>query len=115
MLINFEEITTDLTPEELEWLELMVIGLRKYTAQNPIKAPDIVAGWNSKPGRLKMTEVKLRKFCNHIRANGILPLIATSKGYFVSWDKEDIRNQVTSLEQRSRSIQSSADGLKRFL
>ena len=115
MLKTFEEITTDLSPEELEWVELMVIGLRKYTSDKPIKAPDIVAGWNSKPGRIRLTEVRLRKFCNHIRVNGILPVIATSNGYFVSWDKQVIQDQIISLEQRARSIQDSANGLKRFL
>jgi hypothetical protein len=57
----------------------------------------------------------LRKLVNHIRVKGILPIIATSQGYYVSYDKQDILDQINSLTQRANSILNSANGLRNFL
>jgi hypothetical protein len=47
--------------------------------------------------------------------NGIMPIIATSQGYYVSHDKQEILDQINSLTQRANSIMNSANGLKNFL
>ncbi len=52
----------------------------------------------------------VRKFINNMRKNGI-PVLANSRGYFVSYDKEDILESYHSLINRSREIVSAADGL----
>ena len=52
---------------------------------------------------------------NHIRTNGLLPLMASSKGYYVSFDKKDIESQIKSLKQRANSINGCAEGLKKFI
>lgn len=118
MLTNFETITNELTEEEMKVLPLLVYGFRSHTKANPIKAPEIVKAMNQYlegKTKLRMSEVRLRKFCNHIRSNGLLPLIATSDGYYCSTDREEIQKQITSLEERARSIQRCADGLKYFV
>jgi hypothetical protein len=119
MITNFESITRELTPEEVEILPFILKGLQGHRKENPIKAPEIVRQFNdflrSRGKKIRITEPRLRKFCNHIRTGALLPLIATPAGYFVSWDKNDILSQVTSLEQRASSISESARGLKNFI
>ena len=70
---------------------------------------------SNKNYKIKINGPRLRKFVNHIRTNSILPLIATSKGYFVTDDKEIILTQIVSLMQRANSIEGCAQGLKEFL
>lgn len=69
--------------------------------------------FNKKPYKFRQTT--LRKIINHIRINSILPVISGNKGYYISYDKRDVFNMIESLESRAGSIQSSADGLKKFL
>ena len=116
MITNFENITTELNEKELEILPSIIKAFRKYTKDNPIKAPEIVSRYNaSTTSGIKLSQPRLRKICNHIRSYGLLPLIATSKGYYVSYDKEEIKLQITSLRERANSIENCAIGLQEFL
>jgi hypothetical protein len=62
-----------------------------------------------------MTGVRLRKMVNYIRSNSLIPLIATSHGYFTSDCKQTIQEQIKSLQERANSIERCAQGLKKFL
>lgn len=121
MITNFEELTHELTSDEKTLLPFLINGFKKRTNQNPVKAPDIIKGVNQNPAKFglrvkyKFSEVRLRKLCNFIRSEGILPLIASSKGYYVSYDKNEIINQIKSLNERGEAIINSANGLKKFL
>jgi len=53
----------------------------------------------------------LRKLTHFLRCNSILPLIATSKGYYVSYDNAEIDKQIKSLQERAAAIIESANGL----
>jgi len=118
-ITNFEQHTAELNKDELAMLQAVIDGFRKHGETNPIKAPVIVTQMNEylsrKKSKLKMNEVRLRKFCNYIRSNSLLPLIATSDGYYVSDDHEKIRSQIKSLRERASSISKCADGLTAFL
>ena len=118
MILNFEEITEELNPDEIALLEPLKKGLNTKTKDNPIKAPQIIKAmdaYSNKHGLIYLSEPRLRKLISHIRVNGIIPVIATSKGYYVSYDKQEILDQITSLTQRANSILDSANGLKKFL
>jgi hypothetical protein len=119
MVTNFEDITEELSDEELFLVEVIIRGLSKRNKHNPLKSDEIVAIINKNKEKYKLktkfTNVRLRKCCNYIRKNGLLPLIATSKGYYVSTDKNEINKQIESLEQRASAILRSANGLKEFL
>lgn len=115
MIVNFENITNELTEVELTILPMVIRGFSNYNKNNPIKEPEIVERFNQKDYGVKLTGARLRKIVNHIRTNGLLPLIATSKGYYVSYDEVEIETQIKSLKQRARSIDSCADGLSKFL
>jgi hypothetical protein len=117
MIENFEEITKELNQEELKLVPVLIEKFSNHSYANPIKAPDIVNEMNNNIGcsNALMTGPRLRKLCNHIRSNGLLPLIATSKGYFISTDKDVIKSQIRSLRQRANSINNCADGLEEFI
>jgi hypothetical protein len=117
MITNFDDHTQNLTDKELAIVPRIIIGFKRYTKENPIKAEQIVKNYNGnvQKGEVKLTQPRLRKICNHIRSYGLLPLIATSKGYYVSYDKEEIKLQITSLLERARSIENCAIGLQEFV
>jgi hypothetical protein len=118
MIINFESYTEQLSKDEISLLPLMIKGFKKHDISNPIKADDIIdkmneflAGRNAK----RLTGARLRKIVNFIRCEGILPLVATSNGYYVSYDKFEIEKQIESLHQRAAGINKAAEGLQNFL
>jgi arginine repressor len=113
MIKNFELITHDLTDEEMELAEVVMKGLKTKTKENPIKGAEICKKLNEKG--YNITEARLRKITNMIRSLGKLPIIATSKGYYCSYDKEEIENQIQSLMERANAIIKSAEGLKKFI
>jgi len=115
MITNFEDVTYELTDVEKKMLPLLVQGFKKYTKENPIKEPDIVKRFNERNVGMKLSGVRLRKLVNYIRTKGLLPLIATNKGYFVSYDKSVIASQIQSLRERANSINDCAKGLEAFI
>jgi len=113
MITNFEEITVELTEKELALVPVFVRAFGKYGKENPIKASEIVKQCNKKQPKT-ITEPRLRKICNYIRSNSLLPLIATSSGYYVSNDAEEIEKQIKSLTERANSILKCAEGLRKL-
>ena len=115
---NFEEHTQDLNELEISILPQVIDAFKKYDKSNPIKAEIICKNFNVwldvKNIKLKMTPARVCKFCNYIRKNGKLPLIATSKGYYVSNDVNEINLEIQSLRERANSINAAADGLMKF-
>lgn len=115
MVTNFEHITSELTQQELELIPILVKGFHKHRKENPILARDIVRMMNlylqSRNFQVTFTEARLRKCVNFIRTNAILPLMATSNGYYISWDSDEIYSQIQSLEERANSIKRCAGGL----
>jgi hypothetical protein len=118
MVKNFESETQELSQEELMLVNPLMLGLESKTKAKPIKGKDIIQKMNvfAKEKKLpKLNDVRLRKLINHIRSNSLLPVMASSKGYYVSYDKEDIMAQVDSLNQRAKSIMNCAKGLQNFV
>ena len=116
---NFEEFTHELTNEEMEILPIVVHGFRNYKKTNPIKAQLIVDRMNeyllARGFKTRMSQPRLRKIVNYIRTNGLLPLIATSNGYFTTDCKLTIQEQIKSLQERANSIYRCSEGLKKYL
>lgn len=117
MVKNFETETQELSKDELLLVQPLIAGLENKTKLTPIKGKDIIQKMNvfcKEKGLIKLNDVRLRKLINHIRSNSLLPVMASSKGYYVSYDKEDILIQAESLNQRANSIINCANGLKKF-
>jgi len=119
MITNFETITHELIDKEKEILPFLIKGFKTHTQTNPIKAPVIVNQMNkfllANGYEIKLTEPRLRKMVNYIRVNSLLPLIATSDGYFITNEKEILLSQIKSLNERASSIKDCANGLLKFL
>ena len=118
MITNFEEFTEELTSDELATISKVCEVLSIYTKSNPIKSPVLVDKVNSELRNIhspvQINAVRLRKLIHVIRANGTLPVIATSKGYYVSYDVDDVCLQIRSLIERSNSISECASGMMKF-
>jgi hypothetical protein len=121
MITNFEAITSPLTEDELKLIPYLVDGLKKRDKSNAIKGEEICSrlqdfkkniGISEKP---KLTDSRLRKMVNYIRVNGLLPVGATSNGYFCITDRLEIERQVKSLKQRAEAINAAADALNKFM
>lgn len=137
MVEGFEEYTHELTDKEKLLLPFVKMGLLARTKSNPITGAELIKNMNIWLGeqnnkiRLngssvidgivlknmmpKITQPRLLKIIQHFRASGELPIIAVGgkkKGYYVSYDQEDIKTQIRSLEQRAKGVLSGADGLR---
>jgi hypothetical protein len=115
MITNFEKHTEELTADELFMVAPICTAFKKYTKDNPIKSDEIVKRYNANKGKTVLTGARLRKIVNYIRANSLMPIIATSSGYYVSHDKEEILKQIKSLNERANSIINCANGLQKFV
>lgn len=119
MITNFEHLTAEMSDDEKKLVPILINGFYTKRKNNPVKANVIVNAINARKNEYnlknKFTEVRLRKICNFIRSEGILPLIATSSGYYLSYDAAEIQAQIDSLYERADAIKNSADGLKVFL
>lgn len=118
MITNFEEITKEMTEDEKKLVPLIIKGLSTKNKINPIKGADIVNAINENKIRygIKLfSEPRLRKIINFIRSEGILPIMGTSNGYYITKDREELKSQIESLTQRAEAILTSANGLKKFL
>lgn len=115
MITNFEGVTQPLSDDERKLVPIIVEGLKKRNKTNPIKGAQICKRINEANLGVTITEARLRKLTNHIRSEGILPVIATSKGYYSSYIIAEIQEQIDSLMDRALAIQNSAEGLKQFL
>lgn len=116
MITNFEEITQPLTDQERQLVKILVQGFSKISKDKPMKAPEVIKQVNAKYGATicKLSGPRLRKLVNYIRGNGIIPLIATSSGYYCSTDPKEIDAQIKSLRQRAEAIINAADGLAEY-
>jgi len=116
MITNFEEITKELSEDEFSMLPNLIQILQEHPNMSAaIFSEDLCRKMAVRYQVEKFPGSRLRKMTNYLRVNGILPVIATSKGYYISYDKEMIESQIKSLLERASSIRKSAYGLQKFL
>ena len=110
MITNFETITSHLNANDLKFVPIIIAGMKAHKGKdNAITGAQIV---NKVSG---LTEPRLRKIVNYIRQNGMLPIIATSNGYFMADCEDDILDQIRSLQDRIDAITAARDGLAKFV
>ena len=115
MITNFEKITANLTEEEMAQLPMIVDILRNFDKkEKAIKSPELCRRISFVVNK-KFNSVKLRKCISHIRKSGKLPVIATSNGYYVSYNHEEIGKEIKSLNERAAAIRQAADGMAYYL
>ena len=107
MINGFETITYELTEyEEHKILPLIIAGLKtKKGAAAAMKNNKMCQILKAEPWSLKISEARIRKIINFIRANGLINnLIATSKGYYIAQTQEEVQEYIESLNQRANAI-----------
>lgn len=122
MITNFENQTEDLNEQEKVFAPLIEKYLKMLLSEKkPVKQVDLCDQVNfnfvyeNGPNVFSINMPRLRKYFNYFRSNGILPIIATSDGCYLSNDNLQIEKQIKSLEERARQIQRAADGMKKLL
>lgn len=111
MIQGFEIETAPLSEYERNiLLPIIVSSLKNSSKQNPIKNK-LYTRW-LKAGGYEIEEARFRKIVSAIRRENLVPnLIASSKGYYVTNDPDEIDSYIQSLRSRARAINSLADAL----
>ena len=108
-----------ITKQESVLLPILVKLLKKHGKRNPIKAPDIALYMTDRKYELgfntQFPESSLRKYAAIIRGSGMLPLIASRRGYYISYNDNEIRNAMVSMNERGHKIMKAARGMGKFL
>lgn len=114
MLPGFENITADLTEYELGLVPVFVKGFScKIGAENAVTSSQILERLGS---RYKLSGARVRKIVNHIRNKGLVPgLVASSSGYYVTNDPEELKRYIDSLDGRESEIRRIKNGMKQYL
>jgi len=113
MITNFETQTKPLTDwERMTLLPIMVSELTKHRSRGNAIKSDRLAEIVLKACGEKPNGARIRKVVNHIRVMGLVPcLAATTDGYFVAVNINEIADCVSSLRQRARQIDIVASAL----
>lgn len=106
MINNFEKYTHELTDMEIKIIVPAIIrGLEnKIGKKKAITNKQMIQGLKN-ISNIITTAPRIRKMIHHIRITGLIErLIATSKGYYISNNPEELILYIESLIQRSESI-----------
>jgi hypothetical protein len=114
MVKGFEKQTKDLTPDDLKLIDLLLKGFRNHIGkEKTITSSEIVKSLKAKG--FKIDASRLRKYVNYIRCNSMAPICSNSTGYWWSINKNEISDEIISLNQRAAGIKKAAEGLYQFL
>lgn len=113
---NFEDFTQPLNSDEHR---IALIICRRFKSKpgkkNIVTNKEMIAGLRNKYS-IKITEPRIRKIIQFIRANGWLTgLIATSSGYYLTENEEDLKSWIESMIERENAIRHSRQAGERDL
>lgn len=116
MITGFEKFTNELTVEEIKIAEIVANGLNKKVGKyRGVTNAQICKGLLNKKG-IKISEVRIRKIIHELRAkHKVKCLVATSNGYYICYDINELRKYVNSLQQRINSIEEIKTALNKQL
>ena len=115
MIKGFENFTEELSDEEMKLLPFFVIGLKgKKGKENAITNKAIQKAFQeNQKWNLKIPDSRVRKIINHIRVNGLVNgLCASSNGYYVAADQNELKEYLEGLKQRISSQMIVYDSLE---
>lgn len=107
MIKGFSNETSPLNDYELRvLLPVILAGLKdKQGKRNAVTNGYIIGRLKQKGYRIDAP--RLRKVINHIRTNDLIPgLIATSEGYFLAEDEQELMDYEDSLRGREEAIKA---------
>ena len=114
MITNFETITQELTEVQKQQANILASILRTTSKKHQFKNKELAFIMFIKHD-IKCNAIQVRKMINHIRSSGTLPVIGTSKGYYISFDQDDIKKAIQGQEERIRQQQRAVNGMKKFI
>lgn len=89
---------------------------QKSSKDNVLSTKKIVTFFTDKKNEIgfsgAFTTQRLQKLVNYIRVNSILPIIATSHGYYCSNDVEDIMEMINQFQGRIDAMKAAQEGLR---
>ena len=105
-ILLFEPETSKLSEYELsELVPVMVKCLQNKVGKDNAVSNSFMVEKMQEHG-YKISEARVRKIINHIRSNGIIEcLIASNRGYYITKDKNEMKNYCHSLFQRQEAIE----------
>lgn len=113
MINNFEDITQELSGDEKKVLPILINGLKNCIGKEKSYSNKKIKGILLTKYNIKLSEPRLRKIIQYIRVKGLVPcLIATSKGYYVSNDMNEVRDYCESLQQRINAIKQTKESIE---
>jgi hypothetical protein len=113
MITNFENVTEGLSKTETTVILPKVIELVKYRkGKNNAVSNKKLVNLLTAMGH-EVSEPRIRKMINQIRLKGLVNnLLASSKGYYISDDPNEVKKYVASLRERASAINAIADELE---
>lgn len=112
MITNFEKETHELNDYERDvLLPLLVKGLRtKMGKENAVTNKQICKALKERGH--KINDARVRKIVQYIRLNGLVHLvIATSKGYYLATNTEEVEKYIRSLSERLSAIEDTRNAI----
>lgn len=108
MIHGFDDITHELTQEEMELLPVFVKGLSsKLGEDRAVTSGEIIRAMEIKG--ISLTGARIRKIINYIRVKKLVRnLVASSKGYYVEMDPKKILEYRKGLLARAKAIEEVA-------
>lgn len=105
MITNFEAHTPPITENEIKIAELVKQVLTSRPENSPIYSEQLQADVNFlNTTGTNLTSARLRTIIHYLRVREKLPIIGTSRGYYISNDLAEIQKQRRSLTERAMSI-----------
>lgn len=117
MLPGFEQHTKSLNKTQVEILvPIFLKGFKgKIGKSNAITSTEIIDKIKCRYN-VELSDSTVRKVVNHIRNNNLLPgLIASSEGYYISNNIQDVKRYIDSLSARINEITRIKNGMVEHL
>lgn len=114
MIEGFEEYTVELKPSEHKLAAYIAERLKNNVGAEMAVTNKTIRAACAQMGH-KVSDAKLRKFVQYIRQHNLCPnLCATSNGYFVAKNEEELKSYINSLQQRVNSIEFTLACFKKY-
>lgn len=121
MIQGFEQETAPLNDIEKDAAHVIALcmmndhqGMEKAVTAQQIAMGMAMYGarYRTDKGKPYLNGARIRKIINHIRMTKCPNLIASSKGYYISTDKDEVLEYIVSLRARANAIQAVADRMQ---
>jgi hypothetical protein len=116
MIKNFEQITFDFTSDEWSKMGAVMDCMIAYlpTEKKNLRKQSEIALYIEMNVGIETDVIRVRKYINYFRSTGILPIIATSQGCFISYEAKYLESQIQSLQGRINGLQNAKNGLQKI-